>query len=141
MLARALSDVSRGGGGEDSLTGQQRRKRELGPSPDRSMDLSASAAGSKRARGDERPAMAPGLEQLFRATKIAKPKLYWLPLSEEAVAAKRARRKELRKEAKERKAGGDADAAVGGGKKKRGRSYSRSRSRLRSRSRSPPRRR
>ena len=44
------------------------------------------------------PAKARGmvtLDELFHSTKVAKPMLYWLPLSDEEVAAKRARRAAL----------------------------------------------
>lgn len=135
LLARALSDVSRSGVGT-------LRKRELGPSPDRvgasstRLEEEGEQPRSKKARAGGGVQL--GLDDLFRVTKVAKPKLYWLPLGEEAVAAKRAKRKELKAEARQRKKEQKADGGGGGGK--RGRSYSShssDASRSRSRSRSP----
>lgn len=130
------------GGAESG--GSVRRKRELGPSPERIVRARRDAEGAKEAvkeEEDEKPAM-PTLEELFRSTSTP-PKLYWTPVPEDQVARKRERLKELKAEAKleakKREAAGGVrqpaadrrwagrDGGGGGG--------------YRSRNRSPPRRR
>jgi apoptotic chromatin condensation inducer in the nucleus len=80
-----------------------RKKRELGPSPEagkraRVEEGTAAAAGA----GKQAAAPVPSLDDLFRATKT-KPKLYYLPVSEEKVAIKRKERDELKRKRAEAK--------------------------------------
>jgi apoptotic chromatin condensation inducer in the nucleus len=108
-----------------------RRKRELGPSPDRvkrsrteesnslaskGEDYNSLASGSSRVREGERdrdrdrersrappPPPPVKLDDLFRATKT-QPKIYWLPVAEERVAVKRQRKAEAKGKANGRPA-------------------------------------
>lgn len=97
----------------EMATGAARRKRELGPSPDRNIKAKGEREGDGGAEGGkgkekEKKKMAmPTLEELFRFT-TTQPKLYWLPLPEDEVALKRQRRKELK--AAEKARGRERDA-------------------------------
>ena len=87
----------------DQKETELRRKRELGPSPE-----------AKRLKVDEQGGKAaplPTLDDLFRSTKT-KPKLYWLPLEEEKVAVKRARKEELKGAGAKKEAGGKGEATA-----------------------------
>lgn len=89
-----------------------RRKRELGPSPDRDKRVKVEGEeGGRRAVGQKKEEAAvtkqPTFDDLFRATKT-KPKLYFKTVEEEVVLQKRKRLVELKAREKERRASGGA---------------------------------
>jgi len=77
-----------------------RRKRELGPSPDRPSKATKLGDGGGRIAAAGGGSGGPGrgrevlnLDEIFRTTKV-QPKLYWLPVVENKVSEKRSRREE-----------------------------------------------
>lgn len=84
--AEEAAGVGVGRGFHADIAGAK-KKRELGPSPERARKVTK-LEGEGEAPGTSRRGGAPNLDELFRSTK-AQPKLYWQPVAEDQVAVKR----------------------------------------------------
>jgi apoptotic chromatin condensation inducer in the nucleus len=84
---------------ERGTLGRQGKQEAAAAVPAAEAEEQAPRRGRKVQQQDEQRSLPPTedkgmvtLDELFRSTKVAKPMLYWLPLSDEEVAAKKAQR-------------------------------------------------